>query len=577
MKRKLIALMLACLMLIGVLAGCATDTKTDDSSSSSSSTSASTDDKKTETKTEDKKEEEASLPEGKKLIKTSKGEFTFNEEGYPVTDEQSTFSILVATQVEDIATSHMMKEISETTNVYPEWQVVAKTGVDERKALLWASNDYPDVIGAGMLNKNDINTYGPGGILLPLNDYYKYLTYFDELAPKHLLGEMTCFDGNIYYIPTVYDTERYDGLMHMPKVWLEQLGLEVPKTVDDFYNCLVAIRDGDPNGNGIQDEIPFAIGLWSSPFDYLASFFCAFGAPGDYYVEDDGTVVDGRLSEDVKEGIKFLQKCYNEGLLDKELFTQDLSAFRAKGSTELPTYGFMKGYSISYYVGETHFANDLYDVMPLLADSEGNKGWMFSNSSAQATITSMALSVSCECPEIVMRWANCIQEPLNSLQIDDGPIGIRYEYDANGNLQKIEEPVVDGYDSFQSWRESNNEQQFPRLQNNIVKDYLYENYGFSYEYSESRKELEAGVDEYYKYMIQEFPIVSPTQEQQEEINMYEADLKKYYEETVAGWITSTADIDAEWDNYVASMKQFGADRVVEIKQEQADTYFANIG
>lgn len=40
------------------------------------------------------------------------------------------------------------------------------------------------------------------------------------------------------------------------KVWLDKLGLEVPTTLAELKEVLIAFRDGDPNGNGIQDEIP---------------------------------------------------------------------------------------------------------------------------------------------------------------------------------------------------------------------------------------------------------------------------------------------------------------------------------
>ena len=40
--------------------------------------------------------------------------------------------------------------------------------------------------------------------------------------------------------------------------WLERLGLEMPETLEEFANVLRAFRDQDPNGNGIQDEIPFS-------------------------------------------------------------------------------------------------------------------------------------------------------------------------------------------------------------------------------------------------------------------------------------------------------------------------------
>ena len=559
MKKRVLTLALACLLLGSSLLGC---TQGSTSSAPASSEASS--------------ETSSAESNGTKTITTADGTYTFHEEGLPVTDEKSTFTVLIATGVNDIEDTIMMKEISKATNVYPTWQVIAKTAVDERKALLWASSEYPDVLGPNIINKNDVNTYGPKGILMALDDYYPYMTYFNELVSDKLKAEIKSYDGHIYQVPTVYDTERYDGQMFMPKTWLANLGLETPKTVDDFYKCLVAIKNGDPNGNGdTTDEVPFAIGLWSSPFYYINFFTSFFGNPATYYVEDDGTVVDGRLQEGVKECAKFLQKCYSEGLLDKELFTQDLSTFRAKGQTDAQSYGFMLGYMISYYVGTAHFEADEYDVMPLLSDSNGVKRWAFDNSSPYATKPAMAITVSCECPEIAMRWMNYMHDPLISMQIDAAPIGIAFTFE-NNVLAKIENPVVEGYESLGAWRDLNNEQQFPRLLGTCMWDYMEKNYSYVYKMSDSRKEAEDGVAAYAPYAVQEFPLVSPSPEETDIENLYSADLKKYYEETVAGWITGSANIDAEWDSYVSYMKNLGAETVLEVKQTQSDRFFNSL-
>ena len=77
-------------------------------------------------------------------------------------------------------------------------------------------------------------------------------------------------------------------------------------------------------------------------------------------------------------------------------------------------------------------------------------------------------------------------------------------------------------------------------------------------------------------MVQEFPLVSPSPEETDIENLYSADLKKYYEETVAGWITGSANIDAEWDSYVSYMKNLGAETVLEVKQTQSDRFFNSL-
>ena len=50
------------------------------------------------------------------------------------------------------------------------------------------------------------------------------------------------------------------GPMLIYKPWLDQLGLEMPTTTDEFHEVLRAFKAaGDLNGNGIDDEIPYAL------------------------------------------------------------------------------------------------------------------------------------------------------------------------------------------------------------------------------------------------------------------------------------------------------------------------------
>lgn len=545
MKKKILSMILAGVMLTAAFSGCAS--KKDTGS--------------------DKK---GTMEETSNFTEATSN---FNETGYPITNEKSTFKIIAATSVKDIGNTIMMKEISEKTNVYPEWQVIAPTAIDERKALMWASNDLPDVIGPNMLKRTDVDTYGPQGTLMALNKYFdKYMTWMHEFVPEssELWNQMKSYDGNIYYIPSVFNTERYERQYMMNTQWLENLGLSVPKNIDEFYECLVAFRDRDPNGNNQADEIPFAIGqVWGDVFDTMPSFYCFFGRPGTYYLDNNRKVIDGRLYDEHKEGIKFLQKCYNEGLLDKELFTQDTAAFRAKGAANPARYGFMLGYDIGYYVGNDN--EPQYDSMPLLADSKGNISYIFGNSNETSTNTQMAITSSCKNPEVVMRWANYMHTPEITMQINYAPMGIGYK-DENGKRIAITD-APEGYDSMTSWRQTNNEQQFPRIVGSkAVDDYLLENFGYELVRTEAQKKKYKSVEMYLPYAVDEFPIVAPTKEETEKLNTYVTDLEKYYRETVAQLITSKEDIDAQWSKYIEGMNKLGAQKIIEIKQEQVNRY-----
>ncbi len=129
------------------------------------------------------------------------------------------------------------------------------------------------------------------------------------------------------------------------KPWLDKLGLAVPTTTDELEQVLLAFKEKDPNGNGIADEIPWSgaqIGSWHAK---LSSFIMnAFvlnselGTVPSMYVED-GTIKMAYAQEGWKEGIIYLNKLYNQGLIDPEVFTNDMT--KHKGLGEYPDAAIM--------------------------------------------------------------------------------------------------------------------------------------------------------------------------------------------------------------------------------------------
>ena len=81
-------------------------------------------------------------------------------------------------------------------------------------------------------------------------------------------------DGHIYTLPKFGEMGfTYDGdgkeyqIGAIPQFsaintkWLEAVGMEMPTTVDELHDVLVAFKDKDPNGNGQADEIPHVLHL----------------------------------------------------------------------------------------------------------------------------------------------------------------------------------------------------------------------------------------------------------------------------------------------------------------------------
>lgn len=117
-------------------------------------------------------------------------------------------------------------------------------------------------------------------------------------------------DGKVYGIYRERDLAR-DGVM-LRKDWLDNVGLPVPKTLDDYYKVLKAFVNNDPDKNGKADTIGMAESQVSGSW---RSMLVWHGGPADWEIKD-GKASPAHLSPAYKETLKFYKKLYDEKLIN---------------------------------------------------------------------------------------------------------------------------------------------------------------------------------------------------------------------------------------------------------------------
>ncbi|WP_225446425.1 type 2 periplasmic-binding domain-containing protein [Paenibacillus rhizovicinus] len=235
------------------------------------------------------------------------------------------------------------KYIEQKFNVNIKWDLAPTDALVDRRQLLLASGDYPEVFLEGKFTNSDLMTYGKQGVLVPLNDLIdKYAPNLKALMDKtpYLKEAMTAPDGNIYGIP------RYNECYHctfsqkywMNKEWLDKVGLGVPTTTDELYNVLKAFKTKDPNGNGKADEIPMTGApnkyVWNGNIDSFLMNAFIYNDNDKYLTVTDGKVDFAANKPEWKEGLAYMHKLYSEGLIDKASFTQNDQAVSQLGNRE---------------------------------------------------------------------------------------------------------------------------------------------------------------------------------------------------------------------------------------------------
>ncbi len=211
--------------------------------------------------------------------------------------------------------------MEEDLNVKIEFQIVT---VDDDVTTMLTSGTLPDLMSYKWNNYYSENGGVVGlyadGICVEMSDLVEMMpnmSYILEEYPQ-IEKDLKTDDGLILYMATVNPGEELEDYaegantgMIIRQDWLDNLGLEVPTTIDEWHEMLIAFKNMDPNGNGLQDEIPF------DGSNGLGNFAAAFGfVLDDFFIDPDTGAVDyGYHSQRYRSFLETMNQWYSEGLL----------------------------------------------------------------------------------------------------------------------------------------------------------------------------------------------------------------------------------------------------------------------
>src|SRR5699024_9501519 len=149
--------------------------------------------------------------------------------------------------VENFETNEFTKWYEEKTGVKVNWVVVPEEGVVEQLNLILTSGDYPDVIMDMPVTTSQMRIYGEKGVFLSLNNLIEDY----GIETKRMFEEMpivedsiTTPEGEIYALPQVnvcYHCTMPEK-MWINQPWLDELGLDMPTTTEEFHDVLKAFK-----------------------------------------------------------------------------------------------------------------------------------------------------------------------------------------------------------------------------------------------------------------------------------------------------------------------------------------------
>ena len=508
------------------------------------------------------------------------------EPGFPVVKEPVSVTIALVPQGSavdfQVEQNWMTEYINRNSGLDIEWMVIDATAASERIPLMLNSGDMPDAILGHGFYANDIAQYGASeGMFYPVNELLDYMPIFSAFLEENpaVREGITTTDGNIYGFPALNNIYSYAARFFIDQTWLDRLGLENPTTLEEFKNMLIAFRDEDANGNGDpDDEIPWG-GSWSGASAERDLIFYALGyaASGNLAVDhnkENPDIVFVPYEAQYKDYLLYMNDLWNEGLLDPDMFTQ--SETQVQATVLEGTIGFCAMSAPYVYVPET---KDNWVAINAMSKEEGG---LRIYPAANPVYIPAFMVLNADCDEEVAAALAALADEMYSVEWYGwsmyGPeAGSELDYFGTGHY------VEDGVIKYNMPDDMTDEWSFrctyltiwdlPGF-NSLQYDPYYQLYAEQFPDTQLGQLFATGnyfedwqpnfIETYQPYYAESIPTFYFAEDDLDRINTLQTPLDDYVASMEAKFITGEISIEDEYDNFVATLEEYGVQEYVEL-------------
>ncbi|WP_051421771.1 extracellular solute-binding protein [Cohnella panacarvi] len=196
----------------------------------------------------------------------------------------------------------------------------------QKLGISLATGNIPDVV---RVDSQQLRELSNAGLIQDLSEVYaEYASPFTkQVLSQEGSGpfEAAKIDGKLAGIPETSSSIEGAQYVWVRTDWLDTLGLQPPRTMEELLAISKAFTEDDPDRNGMKDTHGLAITnyIWD-PVAGLMGFMAGYGAYPRLWLKDDsGRLVFGGIQPEVKAALRTLQEMYRSGQIDGEFAMKD--------------------------------------------------------------------------------------------------------------------------------------------------------------------------------------------------------------------------------------------------------------
>lgn len=477
----------------------------------------------------------------------------------------------VSTTYPNLGDTPWAQYVMEKTGIEIEFIHPTVGSEEEEFSILIASGEYPDII------ENMWTSYPGGpqaaindGVIIDLDDVMaNNAPNFSKLMADHpdIDKRVKTINGSYYCFPFLRGLEspnitQFSAGMILRKDVLDELGLEMPETIDEWETTLRAFKKAG-------FEAPFVTrnewmkDVWSPGFDNW----------GDFYVED-GTVKNGLIEASRKDFISKMHDWYEEGLIDRDWLVADKASNQTYFTTGKSAAVYAPfGQGLGQYTQVMNEENpeitqeDIRCTVPVTSAKGQNAKFSKMNDIYDKSGISAAISTQCENIEAAAWLLDWMFSEEGNLCCNFGIEGVTYEMkDGKPVYTDVIMRNPDGLSV------ANALAAYTRASTSGVcvqdEDYIEQYYEQDNQKEALELSMKTDMGEHF------FPPTSVAEEDSEQYADIMNNVKTLADEMEAQFIAGTVPMD-EWDAYQEQLKKFGIEDAIAMMQTAYDNYMAN--
>jgi putative aldouronate transport system substrate-binding protein len=510
---------------------------------------------------------------------------------YPISEETLEFTMFRTSMpnVEDFQTNDFTKYMEDLTNIKFTFESASRDDRKEKLNMEFNTDTYPDVI---MHYAPDAAKWGvEEGILIQLDDliYENMPNYVEKMGDY--IDQTRQTDGHIYQIAGLNDCYHcmYGRKMWVNTHYLEEMGVDVPETTQEFYDVCKKFVETYP------DKI--AIGGASSGWyvDFVAwlmgSFTLDSGEYGKIALTPEGKMISAATTDEWREGLRYIKSLYDIGAIYDGNFTQDAEQLRTIMNQEDVPVLFVPFGTISDGI-DADANNEVYRQYQCIAPLEGPDGTRLTAYFKYSGLEEGSVSITDHCsnPAAVLRWVDYFFSEKGDISAQFGADeGTDWVWEPNdGSVGLNGEPAM--------YKIADDKQYSPDVQNHDWQDLVVRYAPADYRlgaatdpdvdlgttaglekllYLATKEKMEPYGQNPENGDLDVLPSLKFTADEASDLQTIQVEVQNYINSSKVEFITGVKSLDDDWDTYLEELDNCGLQTMIDYYQAAYDRQFGD--